>query len=197
VVPEGDAERFVREMLQPYAHDLHLRMEHVGSSYPQLDVRPFVVTTEPSEVWRSDDGAVVVEAMAVHHEPVEGAVAYRVTTPEGRVVISGDTRVCDEVEELSRGVDVLVHEACRTTSMTQAIKGTVFETIFSYHADTVPLGGLAQRAGVRHLVLTHLIPQPSTPEQEALFEQDVREGGYEGVVTVGRDLMTFTVGAPS
>ena len=41
------------------------------------------------------------------------AVAYRVTTPDGVVVVSGDTRVCDKVADLARGADVLVHEACR------------------------------------------------------------------------------------
>jgi mRNA degradation ribonuclease J1/J2 len=40
---------------------------------------------------------VEVESVAVHHEPVPDAVAYRVTTPDGSVVISGDTRVCQEV----------------------------------------------------------------------------------------------------
>jgi ribonuclease BN (tRNA processing enzyme) len=36
-------------------------------------------------------------------------------------------------------------------------------TIFSYHTDTVALGTMAQRAAVPHLVLTHLVPAPSTP----------------------------------
>jgi len=49
-------------------------------------------------------------------------------------------------------------------------------------------------AGVTHLVLTHLIPAPVTPEGEAAFEADVRAGGYTGQVTVGRDLTTVAVG---
>jgi ribonuclease Z len=131
--------------------------------------------------------------VAVHHEPVEAAVAYRVDAPEGAVVISGDTRVCDEVEALARGADVVVHEACRTTALRDAIAGTVFETIFSYHADTVALGTSMARAGVPHLVLTHLIPPPDTPEEEHGFEADVRVGGYNGAVTVGRDLYSVIV----
>ena len=63
------------------------------------------------------------------------------------------------------------------------------ETILSYHADTVLLGELAQRSGVKQLVLTHLIPQPNNEADEAAFAQDVRAGGYTGRVTVGRDLM--------
>ena len=89
---------------------------------------------------------------------------------------------------------MVVHEACRRTALADAIAGTVFETIFSYHADTVELGGMAERAGVPHLVLTHLIPAPDTPEDEAAFEADVRAGGYTGRVTVGRDLTTVALG---
>ncbi len=54
---------------------------------------------------------------------------------------------------------------------------------------------MAQRIGVPHVVLTHLIPPPTTPEQEAASRTDLRTGGYEGRVTVGRDLTTVTLGA--
>ncbi|WP_327587460.1 MBL fold metallo-hydrolase [Nonomuraea sp. NBC_00507] len=191
-LPEGEAVGFAERMLDPYKSDIALRMEHVQSVPPELRLHPFACSARPREVWSRD--GVTVEAVAVHHEPVPDAVAYRVRTPDGTVVISGDTRVCEEVEELSRGADVLVHEACRTTALHAAMAGTPFEKIFSYHADTVALGGLAERAGVAHLVLTHLIPAPEDEAGEAEFASDVRSGGYRGRITVGGDLMTATMG---
>ena len=80
--------------------------------------------------------------------------------------------------------------------MRDLVEGTVIETIFSYHADTVPLGALAERAGVPHVVLTHLIPPPNTEMEVAGFESDLREGGYQGEVTVGEDLTTIVVNNP-
>ena len=195
VVPAGDTERFARHMLDPFAEDLALRMAHVQPDPPDLRIVPFAVGEIPEVVWRNGDGSVVVEAVAVHHEPVPEAVAYRVTSPDGVVVISGDTRVCHEVELLSAGADVVVHEACRATALHEVVSGTRFEPVFDYHADTVALGGLAERAGVRHLVLTHLIPAPEHADQEVGFVDDVRSGGFTGAVTVGSDLMTFAVGA--
>jgi ribonuclease Z len=197
VAAEGAAARFVRRMFEVYDDDIASRVGHVQAEPPTIDLRAFEPKSVPNVVWRSDDGAVVVEAVAVHHEPVMGAVAYRVNTPSGIVVISGDTRVCDEVERLSAGADVVVHEACRATALRERVKGTVFETIFSYHADTVPLGAMAERAGVRHLVLTHLIPQPNSEAEEEAFAQDVRSGGYTGKVTVGRDLTTINIEQPT
>ncbi len=197
VAPEGSAARFVRRMLEAFDDDIALRIEHVQPEPPRVDLRTFDAPAEPITVWTSDDGAVTVDAVAVHHEPVTGAVAFRVTTPTGVVVISGDTRVCDEVEKLSAGADVLVHEACRTTAMRDAIAGSSFETIFSYHADTVPLGGLAERAGVGHLLLTHLIPPPNGDVESEAFASDVRDGGYTGRVSVGEDLTTVVVAPDS
>lgn len=194
VAPEGEATRFARSMLDPYVDDIAVRMAHVQPEPPRVEVRPFALSATPVEVWRSDDATVRVEAVAVHHEPVAEAVAYRVTTPEGVVVISGDTRVCDEVADLASGADVLVHEACRRSALRERIAGTPFEHIFDYHADTVALGGLAVRAGVRHLVLTHLIPPPTSDDEAAAFAADVRSGGYEGRLTVGFDLFTTPLG---
>ena len=193
VAPAGGATRFVERMLEPYDDDIALRIAHVGGDPISIDIRPFAVPVEPEVVWTSDDGSVRVLAVAVHHEPVPEAVAYRVETPDGVVVISGDTRVCDEVEALSRGADVLVHEACRTTALSAFIAGTTLETIFSYHADTVPLGALAARAGVPHVVLTHLIPPLDKPSDADAFTDDLRRGGYHGTITVGTDLTTVTL----
>lgn len=193
VAPEGPTADFARHVLDSYDDDVHVRMEHTGAPRPSFDMEPFVAAFEPQVVWRDAQSGVSVTAVAVHHEPVPDAVAYRVDTPEGSVVISGDTRVCREVEDLSRGADLLVHEVCRRRAMQDAIAGTVFESIFSYHADSVELGEMAERSGVPHLVLTHLIPQPNDEADEAKFADDVRRGGYRGRVTVGRDLMAFAI----
>ncbi|MGA0878652.1 MAG: MBL fold metallo-hydrolase [Ilumatobacteraceae bacterium] len=194
VVPDGPAATFVRRMLDPYEDDVSIRREHVGSPAISINVLPFVPTSTSTVVWRSPDGRILVEAVGVHHEPVEAAVAYRVTTPDGVVVVSGDTRVCDEVFELARDSDVLVHEACRKSSMATAIAGSAFEKIFDYHADTTQLGEFAQRFAIRPMVLTHLIPQPRNERDVEGFERDLRNAGYTGRVTVGQDLDRVVIG---
>jgi ribonuclease Z len=193
VAPAGPASRFVSRMMDAFDDDIHVRREHTGAPDPRFDAISFDAPSTPTEVWRSADGAIRVEAVAVHHEPVEAAVAYRVTTPDGVVVISGDTRACDEVFSMAQGCDVLVHETCRQRSMANNIKGTVFENIFDYHADSVTVGELAEKYGVKHLVLTHLIPQPRSDEEAQKFAADARAGGYTGRITVGSDLLKVTI----
>jgi ribonuclease Z len=193
LAPEGAPTRFARRMLEPYADDLALRLEHIGGEPVELGIVPFAVPATPAEVWASADGTVRVLAVGVHHEPVREAVAYRIETTDGVVVVSGDTRVCDEVEELAAGADVLVHEACRASAMASLIAGTVYERIFEYHADTVALGASSERAGVPHLVLTHLIPPLDRAGDAEAFAADVRQGGYTGRLTVGTDLTRVTL----
>lgn len=149
VAPAGPAVRVVEGMLNIYRDDIASRMAHVNRNPPEVDLRTLEATYLARQVWSSDDGSVTADAVLVHHEPVVGAVAYRVRSAGGVVVISGDT---------------------------------------------VALGASAQRAGVKHLVLTHLIPSPPEGKDGSAFEEDARRGGYCGKVTVGSNLARIEVG---
>jgi ribonuclease Z len=186
VAPSGPAARFARGLLDQWQDDIDVRVEHAGhDGAPSVDVVAFEAPASPTEVWRV--GEVTVTATSVHHEPVLPAIAYRIEGPSGSVVVSGDTKVCDEVEQLATGADVLVHEV-RLRSFAEAVVGTHYENIAEYHADAVDLGACAERAGVAHLVLTHFIPPPRKGYDE--FVDEVRRGGYTGDVVAGPDLTT-------
>jgi ribonuclease Z len=188
VAPEGPASRFAAGVLDQWQDDIAVRIEHAGhGGEPTIDVVAFETTTSPAEVWRL--GEVTVTAVAVHHEPVLPAVAYRIDGPTGSVVVSGDTMVCAEVEALAAGADVLVHEV-RLRSFADAAVGTHFEAIAAYHADAVDLGTAAERAGIGRLVLTHFIPPPL--DGYGPFIEEVRRGGYTGELVAGDDLTTVT-----
>jgi ribonuclease Z len=184
VAPEGPSARFAERMLDLWVDELSERARHAGrTSRAAVEVVAFAAPSQPAVVWKRDD--VTVSAVSVRHQPVEPAVAYRIDHDGHAVVVSGDTRVCAEVEALAAGADILVHEVIRPAFAL----GTPAEFIVGYHADAVELGGLAARAGVKRLVLTHLIPAPGDAAQERAFVDDVRTAGYTGLVDVGRDLL--------
>jgi ribonuclease Z len=190
VAPRGPSATFVGRMLEPWTDDIEIRRTHSGrTTHPAVALEIFDAPAAPAEVWRRKD--VAVSSVRVQHHPVEPAVAYRVDTPAGAVVFSGDTIPCREVEALADGAAVLVHEAMRAT----LIRATPFHFVADYHADTVALGAMARRAGVPKLVLTHLIPPPASEEQEGVFVAEVRRGGYTGEIVVGHDLLRLTLGA--
>ena len=155
-----------------------------------LAVEAFDVPTTPTEVWASD--GVRVLSIGVRHEPVPGAVGYRIETPAGIVAISGDTRVCDEVAMLAEGADVLVYEAMRFEPIEALPAHRRF--ILDYHADTRLIGRQAAELDIETLVLTHLLPVPETETDKGAFAEDVRAAGFQGNVIVAEDLESVSLG---
>ena len=183
VAPRGPSSRFVEHVLDIWQGALDARRQMTGrTTRPALEVLAFEASGEPETVW--SHGPVHVSAVRVKH--VEPSVAYRVDTPSGAIVISGDTVPCLEVEQLCAGADVLVHEAMLGEFFGQ----TPFMPV---HTDPVDLGALAARAAVPALILTHLIPPPRSAQHLEKYAAAVREGGYGGEVVVGEDLYRLII----
>ena len=192
VAPAGPSAAFVAQVLDGWDDDIEVRAVHAGrTNRPGIALITFDVPDAPTEVWRHGDVAVV--AGQVRHEPCPLAVGYRVETPDGSVAITGDTRVCGEVAELAEGVDVLVYEAMRFEFFEALPTHRQFVT--DYHADTRLIGEQAAALGVPTLILTHLIPAPSTDAEKQAYVDDVRGGGFDGDVIVADDLFTSAVGS--
>ncbi|TDT41079.1 RNAse Z [Streptomyces sp. BK208] len=94
-----------------------------------------------------------------------------------------DTRLCAGVHALAEGCDLLV------------IESTFLDEDERLAADHGHLTAgqaarVARDAGVRHLVLTHFSQRYSDPGE---FERQARSAGYEGELTVARDLTRVPV----
>ncbi|QRK06999.1 MBL fold metallo-hydrolase [Archangium violaceum] len=155
---------------------------------------------ELREIYRAGD--VRVSAFLVEHEPVTPALGYRIDYAGQSIVISGDTKVSPHVAAAAAGADILVHEALCRALIDRALEVGKREgytgqsqhiaEIIHYHADTLELAKLAERAGVKTLVLTHLIPSPPNWLAEKVFERGMSEH-YHGRVVVGRDRLRITL----
>jgi len=78
--------------------------------------------------------------------------------------------------------------------------------IYFRQSTATDLGALSERAGVAHLMLTHLIPPVGAPRQGPFeipggpltvesYEKAATESGYTGNVVVGSDLLQLTLPA--
>ena len=93
------------------------------------------------------------------------SLGYRIDSEHGSAVVSGDTAPSDEIAELAKGADLLIHECVipdpgMTKSGKFAEKPPEDEPPEG-HTSPTQLGQLAQRAGVKKLVATHLAPYTS------------------------------------
>jgi ribonuclease Z len=188
IAPKGAASRFAEHVLDNWQEDIEVRKRHTGrQSSPEAIVYSFDASDDLQEVWSKGD--VRVSAIRVEHPPVEPSVAFRIDTPGGSAVVSGDTRICAGIETACKGAQIVVHEAMRT----HLFEGTRFKRIAEYHASTIELGQMAARLRIPDLMLTHLMPAPRSPDHDVAFEKDIRSGDYDGRIAVARDLHKLVV----
>lgn len=189
-----------------YAHDVDGRVAHHGeANLPrnagQLVARE-VPMPGPSGSVVFDRGGLRVTMFPVDHRPVEPAVGYRFDYRGRSVVVSGDTRKSSVLEEQARNADILIHEALRSdmiavvvevaTRLGQKRLAKLAQDILEYHTTPVEAGEIAQKAGVRHLVLTHLVPAPNNFITRRMFLRGVSDV-YTGTVTLGADGNRFAL----
>ena len=146
------------------------------------------------DVWRQDD--VRVSAFSVDHRPIVPAVGYRIDYRGRSVVISGDTVKSAAVARNAKGVDLLVHEALSRPLVAliqraaaeagNAGLAKITQDIPGYHTTPVEAAEIARDAGVKALLLDHVVPPLRVPGIEAVFLDGVAEQ-FHGRVVLGRD----------
>ena len=139
------------------------------------------------------DENVKVTAALVDHPPVEPAFAYRFDCPDRSIVVSGDTRPSKNLIELARGADVLVHEVMHLPSIdallaTEPNAKTLRQHLVASHTTTEQVGKIATEAGVKTLVLSHLVPG-GYPFLTDEFWYDAVRPHFSGNLIVGHDLL--------
>lgn len=95
-------------ILEAYKADIDYRLnglEPANENGWKVNTHEF---TEDGVIYR--DSLVKVEAFKVVHGTCTNAFGYRFTTPNKTIVISGDTRPCDNILKYSMGADILIHE---------------------------------------------------------------------------------------
>jgi len=170
--------------------DIETRIADEG----RIDLRKLVTAhefSEPGPVMQNAD--VKVSCARVRHPPIKEAYAYRFDAADRSIVISGDTTTSPELVALAKGADVLVCEAMHLGGLENLLKkvpnaSTLREHLLASHIVTEDLGKLAAEAGVKTLVLSHLVPSDDPSISDAMWEEGVRKH-YGGTIVVGRDLM--------
>jgi len=111
----------------------------------------------------------------------------------------------EEVETLAKGADIVVHSAIHPVMGPDKDSGMP-PPIFFRQSTASDLGAMAKRAGVKHLMLTHLIPPigaarqgpwtiPGGALKDTDFKKSAQDGGFTGDIIVGVDLASLRLPA--
>jgi ribonuclease BN (tRNA processing enzyme) len=136
---------------------------------------------------------VKITSLRVRHPPITQSYAYRFDTKDRSVVISGDTAYAPALASFAKGADVLIHEAMYLPAIENLIKQNpdakrLREHLLASHSSTEDVGRIAAQAGVKVVVLSHLVPgnDPSITDEQ--WSAGVAEHST-GRIIVGKDLM--------
>jgi len=168
------------------AYKFDIQMRRAVNEYPIEGIR--VVTRETKEGTVFDREGLKVTAFLVDHGPVSPALGYRVDYRGHSVVLSGDTRVSENLVRQAAGVDVLVHEvfdavASRATSRNLGRT----EAVIALHTTPDQAGEVFSRVKPRLAVYSHA---PATAD---VINQTRKT--YSGPLQAAEDLLTIDIGA--
>ena len=176
--------RITKLFLEMSAPDIEVRMRDEGRP-------PLAPLIHPHEISHRGtvlrDDLVTVTCAVVPHPLVRLALAYRFDCPDRSIVISGDTAPSDALVRLAKGADVLVHETLWTPAAPGAPGSALRTHILNSHTPVEDAGRIATRAGVKTLVLSHLVPTDTLPPDDQLIA--AARGTFAGRIVVGRDLL--------
>jgi ribonuclease BN (tRNA processing enzyme) len=139
------------------------------------------------------EGAVKVSCARVDHPMIKDAFAYRFDTPDRSFVISGDTARSDALVALARGADVLVHEAIYVPAIERIAARvpnatTLRKHLLESHTPAEECGKIAAAAGVKTLVLSHLVPADDPAVTDDMWIEAARRH-FDGRIVVATDLL--------
>jgi ribonuclease BN (tRNA processing enzyme) len=175
--------------------DVATRMEDEGRPDPSKLLVAHDIARAGGAVMQ--DERVKVTALNTPHPPLEN-FAYRFDTAYGSVVYSGDTAYNPKLADFARGADVLVHETLFVPGVDALVKranGTpAFRNhLIESHTTAEQVGQIAQRAGVKKLVLSHFVPGDMEWITDAMWRDEAAKH-YKGEIVVGRDLLEVPLG---
>ena len=149
------------------------RLPHNATNRPEPEVP--VIVKEIGEGTIISNEKFKVSSRWVKHYNKWGmlCLGYRVDSKDGAVAISGDTSPCDAMIELAKDVDILIHEC---TFLDEILEQRTMKS----HTGPSGVGRIAQRAGAKKLVLTHLGPYTSFEKTLEMASTGGRYVGWNG-----------------
>jgi len=152
-----------------------------GGTLPRIPPAPNAKDIGVGEV-ASGKNWQVTAALAEHAQPWLDSLAYRVDTPDGSVVFTGDTQPCQSVIDLARDADMML---CMCWD-DQEVMNQSGEA--PGQCGTTGAAEMAQAAGVKKLVLVHMGPNLSA--QDPFYNTTLgMQRIYQGDIVFSEELL--------
>jgi ribonuclease Z len=192
VIGPTGATKLMSNLEAAYADDIKVRMadQKLAPDGVRFEVEEFA----KDGVVFEKDGLRVTAFQVNHGDAVKPAYGYRIDYAGHAVLISGDTRLNENVIKYGTDTDLLVHEVFAVQP--ELMKNPGIQAIAAHHVTPQEAGTVFSRAHPKLAAYTHL-SVIGTPTVPSVTTDDIvaqtRET-YKGPLVVGEDLMAFDVG---
>ena len=122
-----------------------------------------------------------------HAQPFLTCLGFRIEAQGKSIVYAGDSGHSPELEELIQNADLLIHWCYRLSH--EPLPDPSFAETSVGHIETA---AMAERAGVKHLILTHWRVQHDTDATKARVREEV-SNAFSGRFDIAEDLMEVTL----
>ena len=153
-----------------------------------------------------DQGGVKITVILVNHAPIAPAFGYRIDYKGRSIALSGDTVYSPSFTAAAKGADLMLHEAlnkgmiaalgAKLAERGQAANAQIMQDIQNYHASPEDAARSAREAGVKALVLYHLVPAPPVRLIEPMFPGNAPKI-FSGTLRLAEDGMLIHLPASS
>jgi ribonuclease Z len=184
--PRG-TKKMMSHLEQAYDFDIRIRL---------YDDRPppdgvVILAEDIEEGVVFEKGGLKITAFQVDHAPIRPAFGYRVDYEGRSIVLSGDTRVSENLIRHAQGVDLLIHEVASPESFQRAgTRPDRARSVIAHHVTPEQAGEVFARTNPKLAVYSHIV-QPDAGEQDLV---PPTRKAYSGPLEVGEDLMVIAVG---
>jgi ribonuclease Z len=174
------------------AHQADIDIRVADENFPLSGIAVNAYEVSESLIYQ-EDGVRVTVFDVDHGELIKPSFGYRIDYQGSSVVISGDTRLSQNLIKFSQDADVLVHEVMSIPAKLYS-ESEYWRSIMDHHTSPEEAGMIFTETGVKLAVYSHIIVQGYADEKTGLNEVIHKtQAGYKGSFEIGYDLMSIEV----
>jgi ribonuclease BN (tRNA processing enzyme) len=178
--------------LSSMRYDIDTRIEDEGR--PDLRDLVEIHLLQEGEVPLEDE-KLSIAALRVEHPPVVDCFALRFSDQDWSVVFSADTAYFPPLADFGKDADVLVHEAMLARGVDRIVEITgngdrLRQHLLASHTMAPDAAKIAEAAGVKKLVLNHLIPADLPGFEKSEWLEATK--AFSGETIISHDGMAIT-----
>jgi ribonuclease Z len=182
--PKG-VDSMIKYLQKAFAFDIKMRIEDDkaapdGSRFLVREIREGIIY---------EKNGVKVIAFEVDHGVVKPAFGYRVEYHGHSVVLSGDTKYCENLIKFAKGTDLLVHEV--VVGPETLSKSDPAYHVFAHHTTPEQAAKVFNKVKPKIAAYSHIVFLYGRDGNELLKRTKVN---YKGPLVLGEDLMSFSIG---